>query len=112
MFLALGWNNPLYRLAAAGPAGLLRTPSRYLLISLWGLVMAAGAGARRFGGSLKPELKAFFLGAAFVQLLSWGSRFVKTESAARYLFVNPSLAQSCGRPALAHPDRFVPGQCG
>ena len=43
IFLALGWNNPLYRVMVAGPAGLLRTPSRYLLLSLWGLVLAAGA---------------------------------------------------------------------
>ena len=115
IFLALGWHNPLYRLAAAGPAGLLRTPSRYLLISLWGLVMAAGAGVRRRGGSLKPELKAFFLGLAFVQLLSWGIRFVKTESAARYLSVNPALAQAASGqslrvlsdPALASADKVM-----
>ena len=100
IFLALGWNNPLYRLAAAGPAGLLRTPSRYLLISLWGLVMAAGAGVRHWEGSLKLEFKVFLLGAAFVQLFSWAGPFVKTESAARYLLVNPALAQAAGGQPL------------
>ena len=115
IFLALGWNNPLYRIAAAGPAGLLRTPSRYLLISLWGLVMAAGAGVRRWEGSLKPELKALFLAAAVVQLVSWASPFVKTESAARYLSVSPALAQAAGGqplrilsdPALASADKAM-----
>ncbi|MCX5797276.1 MAG: hypothetical protein NTY77_17430 [Elusimicrobia bacterium] len=115
VFLALGWNNPLYRLASAGPAGLLRTPSRYLLLSLWGLVMAAGAGARRWESSLKPELKAFILAAAFVQLLSWASPFVKSESSARYLSVNSALARAAGGrplrilsdPALASADKTM-----
>jgi hypothetical protein len=113
--LALGWNNPLYRLAAAGPAGFLRTPSRYLLISLWGLVMAAGAGARRWQGALKPGLKAFFLGAAFLQLLWWASPFIKTESAARYLAVNPAMARAAGGrplriltdPGLSNADKAM-----
>jgi hypothetical protein len=108
IFLGLGWNNPLYRLAAAGPAGLLRTPSRYLLLTLWGLVMAAGAGARRLGGSLKPGLRAFLLAMALVQLLSWGGRFVNTESAARYLHVNSALAQAAGgRPLRVLIDPSV-----
>jgi hypothetical protein len=115
IFLALGWSNPLYRLAAAGPAGLLRTPSRYLIISLWGLVMAAGAGARRWEGSLKPELRVCLLAMAFVQLLSWGGRFVRTESAARYLRVSSKLAWAAGGkplrvlidPALANADKTM-----
>ncbi|MDD5628458.1 MAG: hypothetical protein PHU21_05305 [Elusimicrobia bacterium] len=115
VFLALGWNNPLYRLAAAGPAGLLRTPSRYLFLSLWGLVMAAGAGARRFEAVLKPELKGFILAAAFVQLLSWAGPFVKSERAAPYLSVNPALARAAGGrplrvlsdPALASADKAM-----
>ena len=115
VFLALGWHNPLYRLAAAGPAGLLRTPSRYLFLSLWGLVMAAGAGARRLEGILKPAFKAFFLAAVVAQLLFWGRRFVGAESAARYLAKNPALAQAAGGrplrilsdPSLASADKVM-----
>ena len=114
-FLALGWGNPLYRLASSGPAGFLRTPARYLFLSLWGLVLAAGAGARRGEGSLGPALKAFFLAAAAVQLLAWSSGFVRTEPAASYLSASPAMKQAvAGRPwrfltdpGLANPDKAM-----
>ncbi|MBI5241937.1 MAG: hypothetical protein HY926_15800 [Elusimicrobia bacterium] len=113
--LALGWNNPLYRLALAGPAGLLRTPSRYLFLSLWGLIMAAGAGARLLEGRLKPTFKLFLTAAAAAQLLFWARPFVRTESAASYLGRNEALAQSAGGrplrvltdPALASADKVM-----
>jgi hypothetical protein len=115
VFLALGWNNPFYRWAAAGPAGLLRTPSRYLFLLLWGLVMAAGSGARRWEGSLKPAFKLFLVAAAAAQLLLWGRRFTAAESAAPYLVKNPALAQAAGGrplriltdPALANADKTM-----
>jgi hypothetical protein len=55
------------------------------------------------------------LGLAIVQLLSWGSRFVKTESDVRYLAVNPAVAQAAGGqplrilsdPALASADKAM-----
>jgi len=115
VFLALGWHNPLYRLISAGPAALLRTPSRYLFLSLWGLILAAGAGARLLEGRLKPALRAFIVAAAVVELCAWGQRFVKTESAASYLHFREDLAQVAGGrplrvlidPALASADKTM-----
>lgn len=115
VFLALGWNNPLYRWASAGPVGLLRTPSRYLFLSLWGLLLAAGAGVRIFEGRLKPAFKLFLVAAAVAQLLSWARPFVGTESAAPYLGRNDALAQAAGGrplrvltdPALASADKTM-----
>ena len=115
VFLALGWHNPLYRLAAAGPAGLLRTPSRYLFLSLWGLVMAAGAGARLFDGALKPMFRLFLVATAAAQLFSWGRLFVGAELASRYLVKNAALAEAAGGrplrilsdPSLASADKAM-----
>ena len=115
VFLALGWNNPLYRWASAGPVGLLRTPSRYLFLSLWGLLLAAGAGVRLFEGRLKPAFKLFLVAAAAAQLLFWARPFVGTESAAPYLGRHDALARAAGGrplrvltdPALASADKTM-----
>jgi len=115
VFLSLGEHNPLCRSLGFGPIGFLRTPARYLFLSLWGLVLAAGAGAHRLAGSLKPAVKAFLLTAAAVELLAWGHRFVATRGGDPYLAANPALARAvAGRPfriltdpELANPNKAM-----
>jgi hypothetical protein len=115
VFLAAGAHNPVYLFLTSGPAGFLRTPSRYLFLSLWGLIAAAGAGARSLEPRIRPGLAVFLTAAAVVQLLAWGHGFLASEDSRRYLSVNPALASFvAGRPlrvltdpGLASPDKVM-----
>lgn len=118
ILLALGGHNPLYRFAVEhGPAGWLRTPSRYALLSLWGLVLAAGAGVSFLERRWRPSagLKAAFVCAAMAQLLLWDRPFVRGEAAGPFVDPNPKLiARIAGEPLriltdpeLANPNKTM-----
>lgn len=109
VLLALGANGPV------GAAGLsvLRTPSRWLLLSLWGLLLAAGGGlawaARR--GPRGAGAALFALVA--VELLIWDARFLGARDASLYLKANKRFAETVGAshwrlitgPELANPNK-------
>lgn len=116
--LACGDHGPLYRaVLSRGPASLLRTPARYLLLSLWGLLLAAGAAAglmeRRRMPS--PAIKILLLVLAFGELLAWDFRFLKSQPAEPFLHPNAFVAhQLAGRPFrvltdldLANPNKTM-----
>src|SRR5262249_45752508 len=99
------------------PFGLLRTPSRYLFLSLWGLLFAAGSGWHWLGkGSLAAKtLQVLAVSVLLLELLSWDRKFLRAESAEPHLKVNPSLAAPIGgrpfrvwtEPELGNPNKTM-----
>jgi hypothetical protein len=114
VLLALGANSPVYR-AAEPLLASLRTPSRWLLLSLWALTLAAAAGAARL--ARLPRRGAAAAAAAFlVVLVELGARDARYLSAApAQPFVRPSasFAEAFGgqpfrlvtSPGLANPNK-------
>ena len=116
--LAGGANNPVSAAVLRwGPLHFLRTPARYLFLSLWGLLLAAGSGVRWFDVSLKGgrAVRAAVVLALLSELILWDRGFLRTEDAAPYLRGNPEIAQAVGGeprrvmtdPELANPDKTM-----
>ncbi len=109
VLLALGANGPL---GAAG-FSVLRTPSRWLLLALWGLVLAAGAGLAWAARRAPRGAGAALLCAVVVELLIWDRRFLGTRDASLYLKANARFAETVGDsrwrlitgPELANPNK-------
>lgn len=108
VFFAAGGRTPAYRaLMTVGVLNFLRTPARYALLSLWGLVLAAGAGLLWSQTRLKPAWRWAALAAALIELLAWDGRFLTGERASRYLGINHFVVdQAAGRPlrVMTDPD--------
>jgi hypothetical protein len=117
LFLASGGNNPLYRAAVERGFSWLRTPSRYELLCLWGLVLAAGAGWREMERRFLPRgrVKALLILAASAQLLSWAGPFVRGEPVAPYVTPNRRIVERIAGeplrvltdPELANPNKTM-----
>lgn len=117
LFLAAGANNPFYRIAVESGLSWLRTPARYELLCLWGLVLAAAAGWRCGEPLLRrrPALQALLLLAAAGQLLAWARPFVRGEPAAPYVRPNPKVVERVSGeplrvltdPELANPNKTM-----
>ncbi len=117
IFVALGRHNPLYRAAVESTAlDFLRTPSRFLLLTFWGLLLLAGAGLARAGRW--RFRKAFYAAASLAlcaELSWWGSRFLKPQATGPFLGFNPAIAEAVGNrpervmtdPGLANPDKTM-----
>ncbi|MDE2312828.1 MAG: hypothetical protein KGL04_01465 [Elusimicrobia bacterium] len=117
IFVALGRHNPLYRAAVERTSlDFLRTPSRFLLLSFWGLLLLAGAGLAR--AKRWRFRKAFYAAAALAlcaELSWWGSRFLKPQATGPFLGFNPAIAETVGgrpvrvmtAPGLANPDKTM-----
>jgi len=111
IFLALGGHNPFYRqLLALGPLGFLRTPARWLFVSFWGLLLAAGSATRRLGGFPRALAAA----AVFLELALWDRAFLRPQDAAPYLRPNPALTRMLAGdfriltdPDLANPNKAM-----
>jgi hypothetical protein len=96
LFLAAGGHNPVYRWALRATAlGFLRTPSRYGLLCLWGLLLAAGGALKRFP---KAALGFALLGVA--QLALWDARFLSAESVEPYRRVHEGFRDAAGGKPL------------
>ena len=115
LFLAAGGRNPLYRAAlAATPLGFLRTPSRALLLVLWGLIVAAGSGSKALV-RVPAAAKALVLTLLVLELAHWDARFLRAEDAAPYLAAKPAVAEAVGGrpfrvltdPELANPNKTI-----
>lgn len=113
-FLALGGNNPFYgALLDYTPLGWLRTPSRYLFLPLWGLILAAGAGLRWLGRRGRARWKVLLLVLAVADLAFWARRSLKAEGSGLYLAVNEALAERIGGSpwrVLTDPDMASPNK--
>ncbi|MBI5630349.1 MAG: hypothetical protein HY921_05645 [Elusimicrobia bacterium] len=118
LFLASGGRNPFYRaLLSWTPLGFLRTPSRYLFLCLWGLILAAGAGwkllqrRRRFSAGAGGTLVAVLA----LDLLVWDWAYLRPEENLPYLRPSASFAQQMGGgawrlitdPELANPNKTM-----
>lgn len=115
--LSFGPRGPLTR-AVLGFAVLsyLRTPSRWLFLCVWGVLLAAGAGLSRLRGRRWPTgTKLAAALAAFVPLAAWDAQFLRPQDPARYLGPNPVVVEElAGRaqrvltdPALANPNKTI-----
>jgi hypothetical protein len=113
ILLALGAHSPLYR-AAAAVLSLLRTPARWLLLSLWALVLCAAAGAAK----LSRRGRAFAGVVFFAALLELGARdagYLDGQEAQVYLKANSGFAREFGdephrlitSPDLANPNKSI-----
>lgn len=111
--LALGAHGPLYHGAFGAALSLLRTPSRWLLLSLWGLILLAAAGLAWAGRRGGRWAAAFLFAASAFELMSWDSRFLGARRAAEFLAPNPMFARAVGGaasrlitdPGLANPNK-------
>lgn len=108
VFLGLGGNNPLYvKALKVSVLSFLRTPARYSFLSLWGLILAAGTGARLIQGRLSPALRYALVIVAAAEMLAWDFQFLKSEPAASYLSFNREVAQAAGKKnmrVMTDPD--------
>ncbi len=116
IILALGANGPLGPLLHAPGFSYLRTPSRWSFLSLWGLWLLAGAGARAVF-SLPKVAGALFILPLIVlaELGFWDLRFLKSMNARAFTQGSPAVvARLAGRPsrvltdpALANPNKAM-----
>lgn len=116
LIMAAGGNNPFYeRLLSSTPLGFLRTPARYSLLCLWGLILAAGAGVRRLSARNGAWIWLAALALLPIELALWDGRFINSEESARYLAFNKDLAETAGGkpvrvltdPELASPNKTM-----
>lgn len=110
VLLALGASSPLYSLLAP-VVSMLRTPSRWLLLSLWGLLLAAGAGAARVGRRRGVAAAAFAL--VLLELCALDARFLGAARADQFLRPSAEFARRFAdapqrlvtSPELANPNK-------
>ena len=113
VLLALGAHSPIYR-AAAPLLSLLRTPSRWLLLSLWALVLCAASGAAKLSRRGRVFAGAVFL-AALLELGARDARYLDGQEARTYLQPNAAFAREFGgephrlitSPDLANPNKSI-----
>lgn len=114
--LALGANGPLATLLSAPGFSYLRTPSRWSLLSLWGLWLLAGAGARAAFSSPKAAGALSIIPlVVLAELAIWDARFLNPVKAS--LFTKPSpivVERLAGRqtrmltdPVLANTNKAI-----
>jgi hypothetical protein len=115
LFLAYGPRGPLSR-AVLGFAVLsyLRTPSRWLFLTLWGAVLLAGAGwAALRGLRLSKGSRAALALAGFVPLAVWDAAFLRAQDPSPFLAPRAEIVEKLGGrdervltdPALANPNK-------
>jgi hypothetical protein len=107
----------VYAALLEGPLGWLRTPSRYLFLCLWSLLLAAGAGWKIVERELSPSaaFKAAVVVLAVLELASWDGRWLSAQDAAPFLVSNPKVASLFGGqelrvmtdPDLASPNKTM-----
>ena len=108
----------LFALGSYGPLGraglsILRTPSRWLLLTLWGLVLAAGTGLALAARRGPRGLSFALLLALAAELLVWDRRYLRSSDASLYLKPNKLFADTVGgarwrlitSPDLANPNK-------
>ncbi|MFA5138508.1 MAG: hypothetical protein WC728_04680 [Elusimicrobiota bacterium] len=118
---AFGW-----LLAAAGvvlalgrfdlsPAGLSRVPARFLLLTFWGLFLAAACGAKLVDGKAKPAWRLAAILFVLGDLGMPASRYVYAEEPGPKLAADPVVAEALGGklvrfasdPELANPNKAM-----
>ena len=115
LFLAMGPRGPLSR-AVLGFAVLsyLRTPSRWLFLTLWSAVLLAGAGLAALRGRRLPR-GARLLAAlgAFLPLAAWDAPFLRRQDPSPYLAPRAEVSEAlAGKPVrvLTDPELANPNK--
>lgn len=112
--LALGANGPLATLLNFPGFSYLRTPSRWSFLSLWGIWLLAGAGARALSSSAKAARVFSIIPLIVVaELVIWDSTFLKSANAREFTNANAAVvARLAGRtsrmltdPEIANPNK-------
>jgi hypothetical protein len=117
LFLAMGPRGPLSR-AVLGFAVLsyLRTPSRWLFLTLWALVLLAGAGlAALHGRRLARGARLLAALAAFLPLAAWDAPFLRPQDPSTFLAPRDDISETLAGqpmrvltdPAIANPNKTV-----
>ncbi|MBI4055061.1 MAG: hypothetical protein HY402_02890 [Elusimicrobia bacterium] len=107
VFFASGSHNPLHPLLLKLPIlGMLRTPARFELLLIWGLLLAAGYGWKKWESSkkVKRAWKLLFLGLTLADLLGWGRAYLSSQDASPYLKPHPAMVRLSGARIATHPD--------
>ena len=117
VFLAFGPRGPLSRsLLNFAVLSYLRTPSRWLFLSIWAAILLAGAGwralhARRWGAGAR--LAALLAG--FLPLAIWDAPFLRPQDPWEFLSPRHGIAERLGGrplrvltdPALANSNKTI-----
>jgi hypothetical protein len=117
VFLAFGPRGPLSR-AVLGFAVLsyLRTPSRWLFLALWAVLLLAGAGWAALRARRLPKgARALAALAGFVPLAVWDAPFLKAQDPAPFVAAREEISEKLGGrplrvltdPELANPNKAV-----
>ncbi len=115
VLLAFGPRGPLSR-AFLGFAVLsyLRTPSRWLFLSVWAAVLLAGTGWAAWSGlRRRPGARLLAAVAGFLTLAFWDAGFLRPQDPAPFLAPRARVAEALGGrpirvltdPDLANPDK-------
>jgi hypothetical protein len=117
VLLAFGPRGPLSRaLLSFTILSYLRTPSRWLFLTVWAAVLAAGAGLYALRGRRWPVgAKLAGVLAAFLPLAAWDAQFLSAQDPSLFLRPNVEVSETlAGRaqrvltdPALANPNKAV-----
>ena len=114
LFLALGPRGPLSRAALSfAVLSYLRTPSRWLFLTLWGAVLLAGAGLAALRGRRLPRGARLLAAlAAFLPLAAWDAPFLRPQDPSLYLAPREEISETLGGrpmrvtdPELANPNK-------
>jgi hypothetical protein len=117
-FLALGENNPFYRMMTDLPFfSSLRAPARFSILILWGLLLAAVRGWR-WAAPRAPDWRwrAGALALIVLDLALWGRRLVYAQDATPFMAANPGimrafqddpLHRAATSPDLANPNKLM-----
>lgn len=93
--LAMGRENPALAWVSSLPVlSFSRTPARYVLLTVWGLLLAGAAGGAL--ARLKPRLRAVLFFLALLDLGLWASMFIYTEDPAPYLSPKTAMTDVLG----------------
>jgi hypothetical protein len=114
-FLAFGPRGPVSRALLDFPVlSYLRTPSRWLFLSLWGVLLLAGAGlAVGRGRRLPPGARLALVLAGFLPLAWWDAAFLRPQDPSPFLNPKIEISEKLGGrservltdPALANPNK-------
>ena len=113
VFLSAGRFNPLAGLLGLLPLiGYSRTPARFSVWTLWGLIFAASWGWKRI---TNPRFKAALLALAFIDLVFWAGRAISFEDARPVLRPSAMMRKTlAGKPIrfsndpeIANPNKAM-----
>ena len=104
LFLALGAHNPVLA-PWLGAFPYLRTPARWSLLTLWGVLLLAGAGLRGVMGARPAWARGALAVAAFIELARWDAPFLRPQDGAALLAPKAGMAaELSGSPARVLVD--------